>query len=239
MVDVSTATKFTVQYNLFGGTIFALHTERHKDMFAKIDTLENIGCFCLTEVGYGNNAVQMETTITYDHGKQEFTVETPTTLSYKYWITNGACHANYAIVFGQMIVDGKNEGVNAVIVPIRGKDNKALPGVTILDMGWKLGANGVDNATLRFDKVKVPRTNMLNRYSDVNEQGKFVCDVDKLYSRFFKVTERLLSGRMCLASIAMGCTRSCLYIGIKYSMNRKGVGESGKSDTAIFDYQLQ
>ena len=32
----------------------------------KIDKLEITGCFCLTELGYGNNAVMMETTSTYD-----------------------------------------------------------------------------------------------------------------------------------------------------------------------------
>jgi len=28
----------------------------------KVDSLNIVGCFCLTEVGYGNNAVEMETT---------------------------------------------------------------------------------------------------------------------------------------------------------------------------------
>ena len=58
-----------------------------------------MGCFCFTELGYGNNAVKMETTATYDEKTKEFVINCPTTLSQKYWITNGACHANYAIVF--------------------------------------------------------------------------------------------------------------------------------------------
>jgi acyl-CoA oxidase len=44
-----------------------------------------------------------------------------------------------------------------------------MPGVTIIDMGWKLGLNGVDNAALKFDNVKVPFENMMNRFSDINE----------------------------------------------------------------------
>lgn len=32
-VSGSTTTKFTVHYNLFGGSIVALHTDRHKDIF--------------------------------------------------------------------------------------------------------------------------------------------------------------------------------------------------------------
>ena len=32
-IDPSSGTKFTVHYNLFGGSIIALHTERHKKLF--------------------------------------------------------------------------------------------------------------------------------------------------------------------------------------------------------------
>jgi len=115
-IDPSTGTKFTVQFNLFGGTLMALHTERHAHIFDKIDSLQAMGCFLLTEVGYGANAVKMESTATFDKQKQEFVLATPTPLSYKYWITNGACHANYALMFAQTIVNNKNEGVNAFLV---------------------------------------------------------------------------------------------------------------------------
>ena len=90
----SMAIKFTVQFNLFGGTLMALATERHKPFMDRVDSLENMGCFCFTELGYGNNAVKMETTAIYDNHTQEFIINSPTTLSHKYWITNGACHAN-------------------------------------------------------------------------------------------------------------------------------------------------
>ena len=44
-----------------------LGTKRHHDrLLAGIDSLEEVGCFGLTELGYGNNAVEMETTATYD-----------------------------------------------------------------------------------------------------------------------------------------------------------------------------
>jgi alkylation response protein AidB-like acyl-CoA dehydrogenase len=44
-----------------------------------------------------------------------------------------------------------------------------MPGVTIEDMGYKMGLNGVDNAKLSFDNVRVPREALLNRWSDVAE----------------------------------------------------------------------
>ena len=72
-----------------------------------IDNLQDIGCFGLTELGYGNNAVEMETTAIYDAKTKEFIVNTPHPLAQKYWITNGAVHAKHVVVMAKLIVDGK------------------------------------------------------------------------------------------------------------------------------------
>jgi acyl-CoA oxidase len=92
-----------------------------------------------------------------------------------------------------------------------------MPGVKINDMGVKFGLNGVDNAALKFDNVRVPRVSMLNKWADVDEKGVFSCDVPNIQGRFFKVTERLLSGRICIAAISLGGTRAALYIALKYA----------------------
>ena len=82
----------------------------------KVDSLEHMGCFCFTELGYGNNAPKMETTATYDAKTKEFIVHTPHPLAQKYWITNGAVHAKHVVVMAQLLVNGKNEGIHAVLV---------------------------------------------------------------------------------------------------------------------------
>lgn len=235
----STVIKFTVQFNLFGGSIFALCTERHKHLFEKIDSLDVFGCFCLTELGYGNNAVKMETTATYDSKTKEFEINTPTTLAAKYWISNGYKHANHSLVFAQTIVNGKNEGLNAFLVPVRDpKTLKPLPGLTIVDMGHKIGVNGVDNAMLKYNKVRIPREFMMNRYADVSEAGEFKSDIKLIPQRFFKVTERLLSGRLCIAAMCVGAQKACLTVAIKYAQQRKSIGITGKSTEPIMSYQL-
>lgn len=66
LVDASMAIKLTVQLNLFGGTVFTLGSERHLSVALGVDNMSTIGCFALTELGYGNNAVQMGTTATYN-----------------------------------------------------------------------------------------------------------------------------------------------------------------------------
>jgi len=179
----------------------------------------------------------METTATYDAAKKEFEIHTPSTLAQKYWISNGYKHANHSLVFAQTIVKGKNEGVNAFLVPIRDlKTHAVLPGVTVNDMGHKLGANGVDNAALKYNKVRIPRENMMNRYADVTPEGEFKSDVKLIPQRFFKVTERLLSGRLCIAAMNIGAQKACLIIAIRYAQQRLSIGVSGKSTEAIFSY---
>ena len=64
--NINNLKRLTVQLNLFGGSLIALGTERHYPVLKGIDDLSTIGCFALTELGYGNNAVEMETTATYD-----------------------------------------------------------------------------------------------------------------------------------------------------------------------------
>lgn len=44
----------------------ALHTDRHMSILKDVDRLKNMGCFCFTELGYGNNAPKMETTAHYE-----------------------------------------------------------------------------------------------------------------------------------------------------------------------------
>ena len=62
-------------------------------------------------------------------------------------------------------MNGKNEGIHGVLVPIRDSNLVQMPGVLVEDMGHKMGMNGVDNAKLTFDHVRVPRKNLLNKFS--------------------------------------------------------------------------
>ena len=164
MIDPSMTTKMTVQFNLFGGTVLKLGTERHHEKLLKgIDTLEDVGCFGLTELGYGNNAVEMETTAVYDKDAKEFIINTPSALAQKYWITNGAMHAKHCVVFAQLDIEGQHYGIHAFLVRIRDNDLKPVPDVTVEEMGLKMGLNGVDNAKLSFDNVRIPRENLLNK----------------------------------------------------------------------------
>ncbi len=51
--------------------------------FLGIDTLDDVGCFGLTELGFGNNAVEMQTTAVYDKDSKEWIINTPNPLAQK------------------------------------------------------------------------------------------------------------------------------------------------------------
>ena len=72
-----------------------------------------------------------------------------------------------------------------------------VPGVTVEDMGHKMGLNGVDNAKLTFDQVRVPRENLLNKYSDITPEGEFVTKIEKggPRARFLAMADQLVRGR--------------------------------------------
>lgn len=98
---------------------------------------------------------------------------------------SGKC-ATHAVIFSKLITpDGVNHGLHPFIVPIRNlKTHLPFPGVTVGDMGEKIGLNGVDNGFLIFNKYSISRSCLLNRTADVTEDGKYVSVLKDERKRF-------------------------------------------------------
>ncbi|MFD2522510.1 acyl-CoA dehydrogenase family protein [Emticicia soli] len=237
--DLSLVIKFGVQFGLWGMSVMSLGTEKHYKKYLKdIGSLELPGCFAMTETNHGSNVKGIETTGTYNHNDGTFTINTPHPNAQKEYIGNAAKHGQMATVFAKLIIDGKDYGVNAFVVPLRDKKGKTVKGVTIGDCGHKMGLNGVDNGTIRFDNVVIPKEDMLNRFASVNDAGEFESPIPSDNRRFFTMLGTLVGGRIGIPRSALSASKSGLSIAIKYGDQRRQFGPEGGSEVPILNYRM-
>ncbi|MCB9080356.1 MAG: acyl-CoA dehydrogenase family protein [Lewinellaceae bacterium] len=235
--DISLAIKFGVQFGLWGGTILALGTERHHEAYLKATgEMQLPGCFAMTETGHGSNVRGLETTATFDSATGEFVIHTPHEDAGKEYIGN-ALHGHYAAVFAQLIVGGENYGVHALVVRLRDPDGTLRPGIRIADCGYKLGLNGVDNGRIWFDKVRVPRTALLDRFGSVDTAGVYHSPIENPAKRFFTMLSTLVGGRVCVPRAGLSAAKSALTIAIKHALHRRQFSPSPtEPETLLLDY---
>ncbi|MFD7293123.1 acyl-CoA dehydrogenase [Streptomyces sp. NPDC059897] len=239
--DLSLLVKVGVQFGLFGGAILHLGTERHhRAHLPDLITGKLMGCFAMTETGHGSNVQALGTVATYDAARQEFVITTHGDAARKDYIGNAARHAELAVVFAQLEVDGKREGVHAFVVPIR-VDGEPAPGVRIEDAGRKMGLNGVDNGRLWFDGVRVPREALLNRFAEVTPDGVYESPIENPGRRFFTMLGTLVQGRVSVGGGAINAAKVALAIATKYAVRRRqfeaAASESGE-EQLLLDYGM-
>lgn len=235
--DLSLVVKFGVHFGLFGGSVFWLGTKKHHDKYIKdIGTMALPGCFAMTETGHGSNVRGLEVTATYNKISDEIIIHSPNLQSGKEYIGN-ALDSKMAAVFAQLIVEGENHGVHAVLVPLRDNNHKLLPGIKVKDNGYKLGLNGVDNGRIWFDQVSVPRENLLDRYGSINNQGQYESPIANPSKRFFTMLGTLVGGRVSVPKAGLSAAKSGLAIAVKHALKRRQFGQNSTSpETLLLDY---
>lgn len=236
--DLSVFVKAGVQFGLFGGAITNLGTERHHERYLPaMADLSLPGCFAMTETGHGSDVQSILTTATFDPESDELVIHSPSPAARKDYIGGAARDARLAAVFAQLVVGGENHGVHCVLVPIRDESGAALPGVTIGDCGSKMGLRGVDNGRLLFDSVRVPRENLLNRYGDIDDEGRYSSPIESVNRRFFTMLGTLVRGRITVGAGAGAAARNALAIAIRYGTQRtQFTYPDGEHEVVILDY---
>lgn len=221
--DLSLMVKSGVQWGLFGGAVSNLGTERHYSLVRDLIELRALGCFAMTERGHGSDVQSLETTAHYDATTGEFILNSPTPSAEKWFIGNAARDGRFAAVFCQLFTPDSDQshGVHCIVVRIREDDGSPVSGVRIGDHGDKGGLLGVDNGTIAFDNVRVPRENLLNRFADVSEDGTYSSEIESPNARFFTMLGALVRGRVTVGASAGAAARTSLALGTKYAMLRR------------------
>lgn len=213
-----------------------LGTEKQvKKWLEPILRMEVIGTYAQTEMGHGSDIRSLETTATFDANTDEFIIHTPTLTSTKWWPGELGLVANHVVCMAQLIIGEENHGVHGFIVQIRDLEtNKTLPGIEAGDIGEKFGFNTKDNGFLRFDHVRIPRENMLMRYTKVTKKGEYQRKGNEkiAYAIMMQIRNHISYGSW--KALGHGLT-----IAVRYSLVRTQFHDEDGKERPVLDYQIQ
>ncbi len=192
----STGVLVSAHTSLAAWPILEFGTEEQKKKYLpKLASGEWIGCFCLSEPNAGTDAGSLTTSATDmgDHWEINGT---------KNWITNGK-EADLAIVFAKSEKTDDYKGMSAFIV------ETSSEGFSIIKEEEKLGIAGSSTCSLAFDKVKIPKENLLGP----EKKG-------------FKIAMATLDGgRIGIASQALGIAEGAFRYCRRYATERVQFGK--------------
>ncbi|KAF7985623.1 hypothetical protein HWV62_2119 [Athelia sp. TMB] len=242
----------TQRYTLLNASPFGLHpsmfiptlklqasAEQLRYWLPLAESGKIIGTYCQTEIGHGTFVRGLETIATFDPATDEFVIHSPTVSSTKYWPGGLGFSCSHAIVMAQLIVGGKDHGVHPFMVQLRSlTDYTPLAGIELGDIGLKMGYNATDNGYAVFTHVRIPRTHMMMRNSQLSRDGTYTKAPHSKLAYSTMVYTRKLICQTAAFQLAQAAT-----IAIRYSVVREqGFMNSGLSknkEVSLMSYQSQ
>lgn len=195
------------------------------------------GCFGMTELAHGSNVAGLETTATFNQEDDEFIINTPHIGATKWWIGGAAHSATHCSVYARLVVRGKDYGVKTFIVPLRDSDHNLMPGISIGDIGSKMGRDGIDNGWIQFSNVKIPRYFMLQKYCKVSVDGEV--KEPPLNQLSYSA---LLLGRVVMVKDAFRWSARVVTIALRYAVGRTqfkaALAKENDDESQLLNYPL-
>jgi butyryl-CoA dehydrogenase len=168
--------------------------EQKKKYLPKMISGEWIGAFALTEPNAGSDAANQKTTAKVEGDYFIINGE-------KIFITSGNV-ADIILLIAKIQDGEERDKVSAIIVEAK------TPGITSEVLKWKMGIRASTTARLKFENVRVPKTNLLG------EAGKG-----------FKMSLKTLdSARIGIAAQAVGIAQRVFDDSINYAKTREQFG---------------
>ncbi|XP_060095396.1 peroxisomal acyl-coenzyme A oxidase 2 [Heteronotia binoei] len=225
-------------HNVFMKSILGLGTDEQIAKWIPLAEKHYIaGTYAQTELGHGTYLRGLETMATFDVTTQEFVLNTPKISAMKWWPGDLGRTATHAVVFAQLYLKGNCYGIHPFIVQIRSlHDHSPAPGVTVGDIGPKMDFLQTDNGYLMLKNVRVPKENMLARFSQVLSDGQYVKRGTEKINYLTMIVVRVAIIRSeVLTTLMKACT-----IAIRYSVvRRQSELKPGDPEPKILDYQTQ
>ena len=72
----------------------------------------------------------------------------------------------------ELKINGDSKGPQAFVMDFR-KDGELVKGIEVDDMGKKTTGNDLDNAWVAFDNVRIPKSAILSKYADI-ENNEYI-----------------------------------------------------------------
>ncbi|CEM11963.1 unnamed protein product [Vitrella brassicaformis CCMP3155] len=176
-----------------------------------------IGTYAQTELAHGSNVAGLETTADYDEGTEEWVLNTPSLSATKWWPGGLAKSCTHCICMARLKIRGKDYGPHPFFLQVRDLNtHEAIKGVTLFDIGQKLGYNGMDNGAMQLENVRIPRRHLLARYSSVDKQGnhKKIGNDKMMYGTMTYTRKQLVMGA------GLHLAKACI-IATRYSAVRR------------------
>ncbi|KAG0265945.1 hypothetical protein DFQ27_000253 [Actinomortierella ambigua] len=213
----------TLHESAFIPIIYAQGTDEQAAYWGPLAEKHQIlGCYAQTELGHGSNLSNLETTATFDRATDEWVIHSTTFEASKWWIGGLGTAATHALIQAHLIIDGKNYGAHGFIVPLRSlKDHKPFPGVKVGDIGPKAygGFAKIDNGFVRFDHHRIPRENMLMRFSKVTKDGQYIKPPSSKLAYGSMVLIRSYMIRVAALNLARAATIATRYATVRRQFN--------------------
>ncbi|CAF4790178.1 unnamed protein product [Rotaria sp. Silwood1] len=221
--------------------LYALETlgneEQIQQFLPLAQSFRIITTYAQTELGHGTDLRRLETEAVFDRMTDSFVLNTPTLTSTKFWPGALGRTANYILLMAQLYTPNRDHpcGLQMFLVQIRDLNtHEPLPGVELGEISTRFAHAAGDNGYLRLSNLRIPRTQMLMKLAQVDEQGNFHHrgDARLLYSAMIHMRIHLCY--TFAVSLAQAVT-----IAIRYSAVRfQGQSPNG-SEIQILNYLLQ
>ncbi|KAF2117114.1 acyl-CoA dehydrogenase/oxidase C-terminal [Lophiotrema nucula] len=213
-----------------------------------------VGAYVQTELGHGTFVRGIETSATWDATSDEFIIHSPTISSTKFWPGALGFSCTHIVLVARLLLGSVDHGPHFFIVQVRSlEEGKPIPGIKLGDIGMKMSYNGTCNGFASFDKVRIPRTNMLMGHAKVHRNGNYerTGRPELAYSTLLLVRGIIVRGMVPNVATIMNTDyplavgfqlAQSVTIATRYSTVREqGLGPNslGRTEVAIMSYASQ